>query len=106
MTSGACAGFPALFFCDTHISKCTSMSLHQISDLTMEDLNEINFQCIIEGKNYEESLKKIVSILPFIPRSYQPWFLEKPLSILATISICLLGIFKVLLHTHGSFSSY
>ena len=29
----------------------------------MEDLNEINFQCIIEGQNYEESLKKIVSVL-------------------------------------------
>ena len=29
----------------------------------MEDLDEINFQCIIEGHNYEESLRKIVSTM-------------------------------------------
>ena len=32
----------------------------------MEDLNDINFLAVIEGRDYEHSLKKIVSILSFV----------------------------------------
>ena len=42
------------------LDECNS-DISSDSDLTqskMEDLDEINFQCIIEGQNYEESLKK------------------------------------------------
>ena len=53
----------------------------------MEDLNEINFQCIIEGQNYEESLKKIVSISSVTSRSLIHSFMHQLSSIPADILI-------------------
>lgn len=32
----------------------------------MEDLQDINFLAVVEGQDYEESLRKIVSILFFL----------------------------------------
>ena len=59
-TSGARAKslFGAKFTCDTFSSwQCEKPSEN------MEELNDINFLAVIEGRDFEHSLKKIVSIL-------------------------------------------
>ena len=87
MTSGARATLPVLFPATHKSLKCAPVLFRQILDIVMEDLNEINFQCIIEGQNYEESLKKILSISSFTSRSLIHSFTHQLSSIPADIPI-------------------
>ena len=76
----------------------------------MEELREINFQALIEGQDYEKSLKKIVSILLLIlhvrtqirSRFKQPHVRTRRTLHNLKILFISTGIFVIPLHSLGS----
>ena len=69
----------------------------------MEDLKDINFLAVVEGQDYEESLRKIVSIL---------FFLVPPKLNFPLVGFhqrfdgipCLVGFYSTALHAIGDIS--